>query len=326
MPQSKNNLWKEYFSFSQKDRRAVAFLFVLVLVFALLPKLFPYLVKEDVSITVDTVTQNQLVQFKINTSEKREKDTEEQGDWFQPKSSAVSFTEKKGGVLFYFDPNTLTEEKWKQLGIRPKTIQTILNFRSKGGKFKQPEDLKRIYGLHTNEYERLLPYVRIEGIEKAGSASSFPVYPAGGVSEAKKETVSKPVDINLADTTEWKTLKGIGSGYSKRIVNFRTKLGGFANVEQVAETFGLPDSVFQKIKPLLIKTNAGIRQININTASVDELKMHPYIKYPAANAIIQYRNQHGNFGSVKELLNIGAIDELLFKKIAPYLTSGEGEK
>ncbi|NJL77073.1 MAG: helix-hairpin-helix domain-containing protein, partial [Saprospiraceae bacterium] len=37
--------------------------------------------------------------------------------------------------------------------------------------------------------------------------------------------------------------------YANRIVKFREALGGFASVEQVAETYQLPDSTFQKIKP-----------------------------------------------------------------------------
>ena len=48
---------------------------------------------------------------------------------------------------FYFDPNTLSKDGWQKLGIRDKTIKTIQNYLSKGGHFRKPEDLQRVYGL-----------------------------------------------------------------------------------------------------------------------------------------------------------------------------------
>ena len=104
-----------------------------------------------------------------------------------------------------------------------------------------------------------------------------------------------------------------------RIINFRDKLGGFYKAEQVAETFGLADSVFQKIKSRLTLSNSAVKQFNINTASVDELKAHPYIKYNLANAIVQYRTQHGNFASVADIKQIMMVTEEMYSKAAPYL-------
>ena len=48
--------------------------------------------------------------------------------------------------------------------------------------------------------------------------------------------------------------------------------------------------------------------------------MHPYIKWALANAIVEYRNQHGAFKNLEELKNIMLIDEATFKKIAPYFS------
>ena len=59
----------------------------------------------------------------------------------------------------------------------------------------------------------------------------------------------QPVDINLADTSDFINLPGIGSKLSQRIIAFRNKLGGFYSIDQVGETYLLPDSTFQKIKP-----------------------------------------------------------------------------
>jgi len=115
-------------------------------------------------------------------------------------------------------------------------------------------------------------------------------------------------------------LPGIGSKLAERIVKFREKLGGFCTAAQVAEVYGLSDSVFAKINSKLQCNPALVKQININTVSFEELKAHPYIKYQLANAVIQYRNQHGSFQSTEDLKQIVLMTDEVFNKIAPYLT------
>ena len=115
-------------------------------------------------------------------------------------------------------------------------------------------------------------------------------------------------------------MPGIGSKLAYRITNFRDKLGGFYSVEQIKETYGLADSTFQKIKPYLNVNADAIKKMNINTATKEELKVHPYIKWNLANAIVEYRTQHGNYKNLQELKNIVLIDDEAFNKILPYLT------
>ncbi|MBO9571783.1 MAG: helix-hairpin-helix domain-containing protein, partial [Chitinophagaceae bacterium] len=70
----------------------------------------------------------------------------------------------------------------------------------------------------------------------------------------KKQRFAKPafpIDINTADTTAFISLPGIGSKLANRIVSFRSKLGGFNSVEQIRQVYGLRDSVFQLIYPML---------------------------------------------------------------------------
>lgn len=316
---------REYFTFSQKERRSVLVLATLAVFFALLPALFPFLVKDEIELVVDTVTQNQLAQLKVLPERKEYNQQDASSEQlYQPKypNTYQSKSNVIAGELFYFNPNTATAQEFERLGLRAKTIQTIINYRSKGGRFYKADDLERIYGLRHEEFERLFPYVQIEQpkTEKFANDSYEPA--ASGKTE-RKSTVIFLIDINTADTTEWKKLNGIGSKLSQRIVNFRTKLGGFVSAEQVSETFGLPDSTFQKIKPQLQFNSASIKTFNLNTATIDELKTHPYIKYSIANAIVQYRNEHGPYKTVADLQKLDAVDETLFKKIAPYLVTGE---
>ncbi|MFT3845398.1 MAG: helix-hairpin-helix domain-containing protein [Lacibacter sp.] len=314
---------REYFTFSQKERRAVIILAICATLFALLPTMFPFLVKTDLQLVNNPETEKELAQLKQLPETSNQNSNDESTDHlFEPKAGYnYSKNQQQAGTLFYFDPNTVSAAELHQLGLRDKTIQTILNFRSKGGKFRHAEDINKIYGLRTNEYERLLPFVKIQSAEVSNQNINSVSEAGSSAKMTSNKSNTFVIDINNADTTEWKKLNGIGSKLSQRIVYFRSKLGGFVSIEQVAETYGLPDSTFQKIKSQLQFNPISYKKINLNTATIEELKAHPYIKYPIANAIIQYRNEHGRFSSVQDLQKIGAVDEAIFSKISPYLTT-----
>ena len=127
-------------------------------------------------------------------------------------------------------------------------------------------------------------------------------------------------DVNLSDSITWSKLPGIGEKLASRIIHFREKLGGFYRIDQVSETYGLPDTTFQKIKPYLKIHSVSLRQININTATKEILVSHPYIRWQTARSIINYRLQHGSFRSVSELLQLAQMDTTQFEKLKPYLT------
>ncbi|MBK6380473.1 MAG: helix-hairpin-helix domain-containing protein [Chitinophagaceae bacterium] len=169
--------------------------------------------------------------------------------------------------------------------------------------------------------KRLLPYVRIEA-KPASLYNKFPDREKPKTYEKPTYTIT-PCDVNNSDTAAFIALPGIGSKLAARIVAFREKLGGFYKVEQVAETYGLTDSTFQKIKSWLVIGNSGVKKLNINTATVDELKTHPYLRYNIANAIVQYRQQHGSFSSVFDIKRIMMINDDIYNKVAPYLTVKE---
>ena len=63
-----------------------------------------------------------------------------------------------------------------------------------------------------------------------------------------------------------------------------------------------------------------IKKIHLNTTTKEELKNHPYIKWAIADAIIEYRNQHGNFNHPEELKKIHSIPEETLEKLVHYIT------
>jgi competence protein ComEA len=317
-----NQFVKDYLTFTKKERVAVLVLLALIFLVVLLPYLWPAKKMIQPDKKAMEALQAQLAKMtKPDSSYNAINEKNESPDVYDP--SGTNNYSKTKPVLFYFDPNTLSAAGWKQLGLRDKTIQTIQHYLSKGGKFRKPEDVSRVYGLFKDDYERLLPYIKLgNGNANDGKANTDRKQYADANKFAypvKKTTSLKPIDINTADTAAWIALPGIGSKLASRIINFRDKLGGFYAVTQLAEIYGLPDSVFQKIQSLLQCSNPALNQININTADVNILKAHPYIRWSIANAIIQYRIQHGNFKSVDDLQQITIIPADVFQKIRPYL-------
>jgi competence protein ComEA len=290
-----------YFSFSKKDRVGLIVLLILIGIAYGLPYFFKDKPMEDPQLlleiaTVDSIAANEH-QYSPAT--------------YPNKSKSTSHLE---GELFAFDPNTLDQAGWERLGLSERSIKTILNFRAKGGKFYKPGDLQRIWGLPPGFYERVEEHIQIQirrpSFENAVPQSNF---------EKNKQVSLSPVNINTADSSELEKLPGIGPKLAGRINNFREKLGGFYSVEQVGETYGLPDSTFQRIKPYL-NYSGEVRKINMNRASLEELRSHPYIRWKMANAIVEYRKQHGDFIRVEDIMKVFLVEETAFKKMLPYLT------
>ncbi|MEP6583029.1 MAG: helix-hairpin-helix domain-containing protein [Ginsengibacter sp.] len=309
---------KDYFSFSAKERKGIILIVSIILLILFFPLLFSYFSKKpsysheqfDKEIAMLKILHNDSAQRKAFSSKY---DNEYVNDYsLSPGKRSASIPSE----VFDFDPNTATPGDWRRLGIRDKTIKTIQNFISKGGKFYKPEDISKIWGLAPADVQRLVPYVKIKVVGKEYASAEKKEFPKTSYSPK----VVSQVDINLADTSAYISLPGIGSKLSQRIISFRDKLGGFYSIEQVGETYLLPDSTFQKIKHYLSLGNSPVRKLNINTSSVDEMKVHPYLRYNIANAIFQYRQQHGNFASVDDIKKIMVVSEQIFIKVSPYLS------
>ena len=308
----------EYFSFTRKERTGIIVIVSVILLLTGLPLLFPYLLPERKSADSDfekAIAGLTIKQADSNYNSKRNYQNYSSGGkiWNENKNYNTS----RPGELFYFDPNTITTDGWQRLGLRDKTIQTIQHYLSKGGSFKKPEDIGKIWGLSETDVKRLMPFVSIKN-QETGKPQRIRDSTLFTRQVYEKKIIS--IDINSADTTAFIALPGIGSRLASRIINFREKLGGFYTIDQLAETFALPDSVFQKIRNRLFIGNVPVKKININTAGIDELKAHPYIRYALGNALLQYRNTHGTFADIADIKKIMIVTEPLYAKLAPYLT------
>ncbi len=229
----------------------------------------------------------------------------------QIKDLAVSDDEssiKINPVLNSFDPNSIEEQQWIKMGVPVYIAQRIIKYLSKGGKFSEKSDLMKIYGFRSSDYQRLEPYIFIH-------TSSSPIYKW----DKPELNDARPlVELNSATQLELEKLPQIGPKRAQRIIKYRSLLGGFYNLEQLLEVYGMDSTVFLLIKPMIRVDTTTITPIHINPTIRDSL-YHPYLKFKIINRLRAYQQSHGPFTDLASVCRAGLLNEDLCTKIAPYL-------
>jgi competence ComEA-like helix-hairpin-helix protein len=127
------------------------------------------------------------------------------------------------------------------------------------------------------------------------------------------------IDINTADSAAWVALNGIGPGFAKRILTYREKLGGFYQVDQLKEVYGL-DSIWVKENKALLKLGAGVyRFLKINQVEWKDFK-HPYLPYGQSKVVLAYRKQHGPLKDFETLQQMPLLDLVAWRRLRPYIS------
>jgi DNA uptake protein ComE-like DNA-binding protein len=213
--------------------------------------------------------------------------------------------------LFEFNPNSLDDNGWLALGLSEGKLIVLRNYQKSGGYFKQKKDLKRCYAIGDDFYDKIQDYVIIPKVERPEETIK------------KKEIRKQLVELNLADSLELVEIKGIGPFYAKQILKYRNELGGFISYKQFAEIWGLENLNIKKLKSQSRIDSIYISKRNINSLTFEELRIHPYINYKEAKIIVNFRKQHGDFQSIKDIQKIKLITPEIFCKIAPYFKTND---
>ena len=216
-----------------------------------------------------------------------------------------------------FDPNTIDPHLLKEWGFSDHAVNSLRKFREKGGRFHEPADMSFIFGVSEKFYKSIEDLILINS-DADRSVDTNAVVTETDFVETRNEPSNPTIDINAANEYEWQLLNGIGPGYAQRILRFRNALGGFISISQVAETYGLPDSVFQKIQPYL-NLSSMPRKILINEVSAADLAKHPYISRKKASIVINYRENNHSLNTIEDLYKINIFDTAEVKKLEPYL-------
>lgn len=220
------------------------------------------------------------------------------------------------GALVPFDPNLASAEMLEGVGLRKEVVSRIINYRTKGGKFRVKKDLRKIWGMDSLTYARVESFLLLpENPERK---------PLEIESFVRKETSPREKvlreDLNRADTSSLKKVFGIGEKLALRILKYRDALGGFVSMNQLKEVYRLDTAVISRLnKRFYIEESFVPRRLNINEDGRQDLAAHPYLSPRVADAIVAYRFNHGDFKTIEDLRRIPAIDSIVFQKAHPYL-------
>lgn len=219
--------------------------------------------------------------------------------------------------LFPFDINTIDAQGLRQLGLRDRSIEGLLRFRSKGGKVRNLTDFDKLFSLSPDEKDRLRPWLLLP---KESAADSL-VLAAETRTERheSKSKVFQQVDINSADSLALLELPGIGPAFAGRIVRYRERLGGFVRLEQLAEVYGVDSVRYAALAPLIKTNGLVLQQINLLTAAEADLANHPYIGKVLARRLVAFREQRKGRLSCTDLSLIHGLDAQRLTKLQPYL-------
>ena len=225
---------------------------------------------------------------------------------------------------FPFNPNTITEDEWRQIGITDRQIRNIMNYKAKGGKFYSKNDLGKLYTISEEDFAQLEPFIVLPEVSRGGNskASAQSGVSTPSTSSGTTSTTAKPekkaipiVDLNTVDSTTLVELPQIGPYTAMRIIEFRDKLGGFVDKEQLLAVKGMDEARYAAIEPYINLGAVEVRKVDVNRADFKTLVHHPYLSYEQVKRIFNQREQRGmikNWEQLEALLKEeGEVNPLL---------------
>lgn len=281
---------------SKSNQRALVVFLVVALLVVFIPRLFLYFEgSADYRISSETISELNETRTKFEKS-RNLRFKKKRRTFMKPKTK--------------FDPNNYLRSDWEKLGLTPRQAEVVVKFCSRG--IYSNEQLKRIFVIPTELYELIKDSTIYP--ERKATKTEF--------SQTRLDNIQLPklIEINTANLEDLDQLPGIGSFYARNILNYRDKLGGYVNKEQLLEVWKMDPLKYNDFERFIITDETKAIKININSVSLDQLKSHPYIRFKVANSLIKMRQQRSGFKNLEEIKDSELVDEELFEKIKPYLT------
>jgi DNA uptake protein ComE-like DNA-binding protein len=282
-------------SLSRRNKQGLVSLLIVGLIIAYIPRLVSSFseVKKPIITAKEAVTlHNEFV--------KKEKEL------FQEKKPEKKETRYKVPPV-KFNPNSYSVEDWLYLGLSRRQADVVIKFASYG--LSSNKQLKKIFVIP----EKLYNLIKDSTIYPINESVSRLLE----MDSVRYEAAV--VDINTAKQLELEALPEIGPFYARKIIEYRVELGGYTKPSQLMELWKFDVHKFHKVKDYISVGDGVNVQLNINEATLDELKAHPYIDYSVANSIVKLRAQRGVFNAIEDVLESKLIDYPLFDNIKYYI-------
>ena len=220
-----------------------------------------------------------------------------------------------------FNPNYMTDFKAYTLGLSPQEFDRLKDFRTKNQWVNSVADFKRVTKVSDVVLAEISPLFkfpewvnqpksRSNGFKQDGRHKGFTELP-----------FNKKTDLNLATLSQLEKVSGIGKALSKRIIDYREKLGGFSADVQLYGVWGLHQDVVKRtLHVFTVKTPKTVRPINLHKASASDIATIPGVSFDLAKEIWEFVVLRGRIESVSELEKIEGLSEAKLKLIQLYLS------
>lgn len=218
---------------------------------------------------------------------------------------------------FPFNPNTADSATLIKVGLKSWQVKNLLAYRRAGGRWKDADDFKRLYGLTEEEYQRLRPYINIPPPVKDVYFTENDRARQDSLRQLRPEKFAEltVLDLNTVDTLTLRKIPGVGVGYSRSIVSYRQRLGGFVSVAQLKEIDGLPARIEEWFT---VDENAEVNRISINKSDFKTLLRHPYLSYEQVKVITTHIRKYGPLRSWKDLQLYKEFTSRDLERLTPY--------
>ena len=218
---------------------------------------------------------------------------------------------------FPFNPNTADSMTLLRVGLKPWQVKNLMAYRRARGRWKDADDFKRLYGLSEEEFQRLRPYVQIPPAVKEVYFTEHDRARQDSLHHLRPEKFTQltVLDLNTVDTLTLRKIPGIGVGYSRSIVSYRERLGGFVSVAQLKDIEGLPARIEEWFS---VEEQVAVRTISINKSDFKTLVRHPYLSYEQVKVITTHIRKYGPLRSWKDLQLYPEFTPQDFERLTPY--------
>lgn len=299
----KNDFLRTFFTYSKNQQRGIIVLSITLLSMIVYLSFDQYFYEAETEID----RSQELKEFIAGIEKKKNVETNKSNQKPFPKKEKKTKDKLR---LKLFNPNSVSISELMDMGISNHIAKNFINYREKVGPFKNKEDIRNLYTVNDYLYSKLENFISIEESELIIKNES-----------AVEEAAVLNLNINIADTTEFKKIKGIGSFFAKQIVKYRNGLGGFHSENQYKEVYRLGENE-QSLKALIDNTfidDESWNRINIDDLNEEELIGHPYFWGDFGKVFYNYCVQNGPFENVEDIKGCHLVTDEIYLKIAPYL-------
>lgn len=219
-----------------------------------------------------------------------------------------------------FDPNQEDSAQLVSLGLKPWQARAMVRYREKGGRYRRPEDLKRLWGMTDSLYATLEPYIQIATRPSDTLNTHLRDTMPARDTLLRIRKVDTLLCLNTTDTLELQLLRGVGSYTARRIVRYREELGGYVATEQLREIEGLRQEALDTILTHLLICSDSVNRLPVNYASIKRLTRHPYLSFTQAKALYEHRRRHVYLRDIEALRSLSEFTSDDIERLRPYLS------